>query len=162
MKTLITINSITNLSTLLNLKPPPTPKFDTHTQSGIIPILNGQNSTWVLIGMNKLWGKTEAYLKWVLIGAIGKPFFLASMKSTNELSSLLKMVRTKKRFLQIERGSMREKEREDQWGREREREHTDWWGKLRGVRFVGSGLRARRREVESTAARLGIRRLRVS
>ena len=154
MKTLITINSITNLSTLFNPKPPPTPKFDMHTQSGIIPILNGQNSTWVLIGMNKLWGKTKAYLKWVLIGAVGKPFFLALVKLTNELSSLLKMVWTEKRFLQIERGSMRE--------REREREHTDWWGKLRGVRFVGSGLRARRREVESTAARLGIGRLRVS
>ena len=53
----------TNLSTLLNPKPPPTPKFDTHTQSGIIPILNGQNFTWVSIGMNKLWGKIEAYLK---------------------------------------------------------------------------------------------------
>ena len=44
----------TNLSTLLNPKPPPTPKFDMHTQSGIIPILNGQNSTWVSIRMNKL------------------------------------------------------------------------------------------------------------
>ena len=134
----------TNLSTLLNPKPPPTPKFDTHTQSGIIPILNGQNSTWVSIRMNKLWGKTEAYLKWVLIGAVGKPFFLASVKLTNELSSLLKMARIEKRFLQIERGSMREKKREDLW--ERERELTDWWGRLRGVRFVGNGLRARRRD----------------
>ena len=110
----------TNLSTLLNPKPPPTPKFDTHTQSGIIPILNGQNFTWVSIGMNKLWGKIKAYLKWVSIGAVGKPFFLASVKLTNELSSLLKMVRREKRFLQIERGSMREKEGEDLWVRKRE------------------------------------------
>ena len=139
----------TNLSTLLNPKPPPTPKFDTHTQSGIIPILNGQNSTWVSIRMNKLWGKTEVYLKWVLIKAVGKPFFLASVKLTNELSSLLKMARIEKRFLQIERGSMREKEREDLWERERERELTDWWGRLRDVRFVGSRLRARRRDYGS-------------
>ena len=81
----------TNLSTLLNPKPPPMPKFDTHTQSGIIPILSGQNFTWVSIGMNKLWGKIEAYLKWVSIGAVEKPFFLMLVKSTNELSSLLKM-----------------------------------------------------------------------
>ena len=81
----------TNLSTLLNPKPTPTQKFDTHTQSGSIPILNGQNFTSVSIGMNKLWAKIEAYLKWVLIGAVGKPFFLALVKSTNEVSSLLKM-----------------------------------------------------------------------
>ena len=80
-----------NLSTLLNPKPTPMPKFDTHTQLCSIPILNGQNFTWVSIGMNKLWGKIKAYLKWVLIGAVGKPFFLASVKLTNELSSLLKM-----------------------------------------------------------------------
>ena len=103
----------TNLSTLLNPKPPPMPKFDTHTQLSIIPIFNGQNFKWFSIGMNKLWGKIEAYLKWVLIGVVGKPFFLASVKLTNELSSLLKMVRRAKRFLKIERGSMREKERED-------------------------------------------------
>ena len=103
----------TNLSTLLNPKPPPMPKFDTHTQSGIIPILNGQNFTWVSIEMNKFWEKIEAYLKWVSIGAVGKPFFLASVKSTNELSSLLKMARREKRLLQIERGLMREKQRED-------------------------------------------------
>ena len=109
--------------------------WHTHTQSGIIPILNGQNFTWVSIGMNKHWGKIEAYLKWVLIGAVGKPFFLVSVKSTNELSSLLKMAWREKRFLQIERGSMREKEREDLWERKRERELTDWWGWLRGVRF---------------------------
>ena len=110
----------TNLSTLLNPKPPPTPKFDTQTQSGIIPILNGQNFTWVLIGMNKIWGEIEVYLKWVLIGAVGKPFFLALVKLTNELSSLLKMARREKRFLQIERGSMREKEGEDLRVRKRE------------------------------------------
>ena len=112
----------TNLSPLLNPKPPPMPKFDTHTQLSIIPIFNGQNFKWFSIGMNKLWGKIEAYLKWVLIGVVGKPFFLASVKLTNELSSLLKMVRREKRFLQIERGSMREKEREDLWERNRERE----------------------------------------
>ena len=72
-----------------------------------------QNFTWVSIGMKKLWGKIETYLKWVSIGAVGKPFFLASVKLTNELLSLLKMARREKRFLQIERGSMREKERED-------------------------------------------------
>ena len=103
----------TNLSPLLNPKPPPMPKFNTHTQLSIIPIFNGQNFTWFSIGMNKLWGKIEAYLKWVLIGPIGKPFFLASVKSTNELSSSLKMARREKRFLQVERGSMREKARED-------------------------------------------------
>ena len=65
--------------------------------------------------MNKLWGEIEAYLKWVLIGAIGKPFFLASVKSTNELSSLLKMAQREKRFLQVERGSMREREREREY-----------------------------------------------
>ena len=102
----------TNLSTLLNSNPTPTPKFDMHTQSSNIHILNGQNFTQVSIRMNKLWGEIEAYLKWVLIGAIGKPFFLASVKSTNELSSLLKMAQREKRFLQVERGSMREKERE--------------------------------------------------
>ena len=64
----------TNLSTLLNPKPPPTPKFHAHTQPGIIPILSGQNFTRVLIGMNKLWGKIEVYLKWVFIGAVRKPF----------------------------------------------------------------------------------------
>ena len=53
---------------------PPTPKFDMQTQPGIIPILNGQNFTRVLIGMNKVWGKIKAYLKWVSIGAVGKPF----------------------------------------------------------------------------------------
>ena len=77
------------------------------------PILNGQNFTWVLIGMNKIWGEIEVYLKWVLIGAVGKPFFLASVKLTNELSTLLKMARREKLFLQIENGSMREKEGED-------------------------------------------------
>ena len=86
----------TNLSTLLNPKPTPTQKFDTHTQSGSIPILNRQNFTWVSIRMNKLWAKIEAYLKWVLIGAVGKPLFLASVKSTNEVSSLLKMARREK------------------------------------------------------------------
>ena len=64
----------TNLSTLLNPKPPPTPKFHTHTQLGIIAILNGQNFTWVSTGMNKIWGKIEVYLKWVSIGAVRKPF----------------------------------------------------------------------------------------
>ena len=64
----------TSLPTLLNPKPPPTPKFHTHTQPSIIPILNGQNFTWVSIGMNKVLGKIEAYLKWVSIGAVGKPF----------------------------------------------------------------------------------------
>ena len=53
-----------------------------------------------------------------MIGAVGKPFFLASVKSTNELSSLLKMAQRKKRFLQVERGSMRERIDE----REREKE----------------------------------------
>ena len=62
--------------------------------------------------MNKLWGKIKAYLKWVLIEAIGKSFFLALVKSTNELSSLLKMAQREKRFLQVEKGSMTEKERE--------------------------------------------------
>ena len=59
-----------------------------------------------------------------MIGAVGKPFFLASVKLTNELSSLLKMARIEKRFLQIERGSMREKERERIYERERERERA--------------------------------------
>ena len=110
----------TNLSTLLNPKPPPTPKFDTHTQSGIIPILNGQNFTWVSIGMNKLWGKIKAYLKWVSIGAVGKPFFLASVSRWIVL--FRKMIPTNRERIdwrERERGSMREKERE------RERELTD-------------------------------------
>ena len=147
----------TNLLTLLNPKPTPMPKFDTHTQSCSITILNGQNFTCVSIEMNKLWGKNEAYLKWVLIGPVGKPFFLASVKSTNELSSLLKMAWREKRFLQVERGSMREKAREDLWKRKRARE--------RAYRLMWEAKRCEvcgywvlfRREVKSTTARLGIR-----
>ena len=84
----------TNLSTLLNPKPPPTPKFDTHTQSGIIPILNGQNFTWVSIG------------------AVGKPFFLASVSRWIVL--FRKTILTNRERIdwrERERGSMREKER---------------------------------------------------
>ena len=102
----------TNLSTLLNPKPPPTPKFDTHTQSGIIPILNGQNFTWVSIGMNKLWGEIKAYLKWVSIGAVGKPFFLASVSRWIVLfRKTIPTNRERIDWRERERGSMREKER---------------------------------------------------
>ena len=85
----------TNLSTLLNPKPPPMPKFDTHTQSGIIPILNEQNFTWVSIG------------------AVGKPFFLASVSCWIVL--FRKTIPTNRETIderETKRGSMRERERE--------------------------------------------------
>ena len=95
----------TNLSTLLNPKPPPPPKFDTHTQSGIIPILNGQNFTWVSIGI-------KAYMKWVSIGAVGKPFFLASVSCWIVLfRKTIPTNRERIDWRERERGSMREKER---------------------------------------------------
>ena len=99
--------NFTNLSTLLNPKPPPTPKFDTNTQPGIIPILNGQNFTWVSIGMNKLWGKIKAYLKWEMgfDWCRWKALSLRRWSRRTELSSLLKMARARAKAL-------RERERE--------------------------------------------------
>ena len=86
----------TNLSTLLNPKPTPTPKFDTHTQSGIIPILNGQNFTWVSIRMNKLQGKIKAYLKWVTENGAKRKTIPTNRERIDERER--------------ERGSMRERE----------------------------------------------------
>ena len=107
--------------------------------------------------MNKIWWKTEAYLKWVLIGAIGSPFSLRQWSRRINSPPYWKWCEQ----FPTNRERIDERERERGSIRERDRAYR--------LRFVGSGLRAQRWEVESTTAemwaeivRLGIRRLRVS
>ena len=116
----------TNLSILLNLKPPPTP------QSGIIPILNGQNFTWVSIRMNKFWGKNRRIPKMGFDWCCWKGLF-PCIGEVDEQTLLLMQNGTMrdKRFLQIERGLMREREREIARERERERERERAYWSMR-------------------------------
>ena len=120
----------TNLSILLNLKPPPTP------QLGIIPIINGQNFTWVSIRMNKFWGKNRRIPKMGFDWCCWKGLF-PCISEVDEQTLLLMQNGTMrdKWFLQIERGSMRERERE----RKRERaywsRHEVCTGRLRAFFF---------------------------
>ena len=114
----------TNLSTLLNPKPPPTPKFDTHTHnrasypSSMDKISHGFRLGWINFGR-----KSKRTWNGFRLEPLESPFSL----HRHEISSSLKMARSEKRFLQIERVSMREKDRKRAYRLMREAKRREVW-----------------------------------
>ena len=143
LKTLITINSITNLSTLLNPKPPPMPKFTrTHNRasypSSMDKIPHGFRSVWIKFDgkPKRTWNGFWLEQLEALFPCVGEVDELTLLLTENGANS----------FLQIEKGSMREKEREDLW--ERETELIDWGLWVVGWEHSGERLRAQRLRCE--------------